>query len=910
MYGAVFVAWGVLVCVGVASATQVSSAAEVPLYKVADAPVEQRVADLLARMTPLEMVGQLLHPWDVASGSNQANLQNLTRTFGGVGSAYVWWLSAPGACPLTNLTCVAEQQNFLQGWVMNNSRLGIPISVIQETLHSSVDTGIVFPMPCALGATWNADLVQLVGEVIAFEASAAGIDRGFSPELNVATDPRFGRTEENFGEDPMLVSTLGAAMTVGLQGNTDGPSSYLDAQHIACEAKHAAAYAYYGLDWGSADIGPLLYDVYLKPWRKFGAVGGRALMVSHNSVDGVPMHANYDILTGVLRNRFNLSLALFASDAEDVANLVYYRLAANNSEAAILALNAGVDQELVILTYPTLNASYAAGKVDLAVLQRAAGNVLRQKFASGLFDDPYVDLAGLSVVGNATSRAVARQAAREGTVLVQNANRLLPLSTAGLKAVAVIGPNGGCPVNVSSCNATSAQLGGYTNPGAPVVTVAQAIANAGGNGSLWTTTWSQGAFIANTSTAAIPAAVAAAQQADLVVVVVGDSTVGYGESSCGEGIDRDSLDLPGSQLPLLAALADATNNGTNPPMVVVLINGRPATFGGDAWSQFGPYNALLQRLPAVLVAWRPGVEGGNAVWDVITGAYNPSGRLAQTWPASVGQIKQYTPWYLQWTMPTHPYFLDVPVSPLFPFGFGLPTSRPRPSPSPPPPSLRANPSTPPSPSSPQAPPSTSSSRSTSPRTSRPSRASRRCSRASPRYHSPPTRPTSRPPSPSTSTSSPSGTTTCRTMCLRTAPSPSPPGSTPRPRPSPRRSSSPTRATVACHGSAPAAPATTSRCTDGALMESLQWILRCDGPVPVNPPGRKAREMGWVGGVAVRRRAAAAAKTSRCKRRDGALMESLQWILRCEGPVPANHPGRRAREMGWVGGVAAAAVVSI
>jgi beta-glucosidase len=638
-----------------------------PLYKDAAAPIEQRVADLLAQMTPTEMVGQLLHPWTV--GNDFSNLQNLTRTWGGVGAAYTFWLQNGGACAPLNLTCNAVQQNLLQSWVVQNSRLGIPISIVQETLHGAVGGGTIFPMPCSMGATWNAPLIQQVGSVIGLEARVVGIDRGFSPELNLATDPRFGRTEENFGEDPMLVSTLGAAMTVGMQGNTDGPSSYLDSDHIACEAKHAVAYGYYGLDWGPADIGLALYDVYLKPWRAFGRVGGRGLMASHNSVDGMPNHANGPVLTGILRETFNLSLALFASDDGDVPELVNYHIASNLSQAAVLAVSAGVDQELNIGAYPSLVQSLAQGAVNLSALQRAAGNVLREKFAAGLFDSQLlVNVSRLSIVGNATSRALARQVAREGIVLLRNEGGLLPLSTTGLHTVAVIGPNGGCPPNVTSCNATNAQLGGYTNYGAPVVTVYDAVANTSGIAAQWL----RGADIDDLDTSGIPAAVAAAKQSELVVVVVGDSSDGYGKGSCAEGTDRASLDLPGSQLPLLAALADATANGTNPPMVVVLVNGRPATFGADAWSQFGPYNALLSRLPAVLVAWRPGQEGGNAIWDVITGAYNPSGRLAQTWPAFVGQIKHFTPWYLQWTIPSwRSYSLGVSSAPLFPFGYGL-----------------------------------------------------------------------------------------------------------------------------------------------------------------------------------------------------------------------------------------------
>lgn len=642
-------------------ATTVSGTVEAPsaehAYRNASLPVPQRVAALLSLMTQEEKVAQLLHPWDFGGNNTAEILSRFQNT--SVGSLYVFWLG-DGQCG-SNVTCSLGEVMRVQQALVSGSRLGIPATIVQETLHGGASQGAVFPMPCGLGATWNPLLMQQIGAVIAAEAYATGVDRGFSPELQTATDPRFSRLEENYGEDPLLVSALGAAMAYGMQGQSSGGAdTYLPSGALVCEAKHFAAYAFGGKDGYAADISDrTLFDVYLRPWRSYAQIGGRGLMCSHNELNSVPMHANARLLQDVMRTKFGFGNGFAASDATDIGNLMNFGVALNTTAAAALAVTAGVDQDLGMVAYPNLTQAVASGLASQASVDASVARILTSKFAAGLFDGAWRrDPANLAILDSPAHRQLARQAASEGIILLQNSNGLLPWSPppAGAK-ILITGPN---------ADDASAQLGGYSNSGSPVVTVLGALQNASAALNLQVT-YEQGCDIMSRNLSGIPAAVAAAAQADLVIAVVGDTALGYGKGSCAEGIDRDSLDLAGGQLPLLAALANATSK-----LVVVLIHGRPATFGADVWSPFGSYNSLLNSIPALLSAWRPGEEGGNAVLDIVLGRVNPSGRLAQSWPQSAGRVHQFTPWFTKRSTPTAAYAPDnQPTSPLFPFGFGL-----------------------------------------------------------------------------------------------------------------------------------------------------------------------------------------------------------------------------------------------
>jgi len=369
-----------------------------------------------------------------------------------------------------------------------------------------------------------------------------------------------------------------------------------------------------------------------------------------------------------------MSEGFVASDYNDVELLPFFRTVANESAAAAAAIMAGLDNNLS--NPPTAFQQYmadlvAAGTVAESYLDRAAAATLRAKFAAGLFDGAgYANVTALQQLDSAPHRALARSAAASSLVLLQNVNHTLPLSFAGMKRVAVVGPNAGCAAGVPNlaCPAAAATLGGYSNAGSHVVTVLEAV-QAAANASGVTVSFSVGADTDTYNATLIPSAVAAVEGADVAIVVVGDSSEGYNAGTCGEASDRDDLDVPGSQMDLLYALATSTTT----PLVVVLIHGRPMTFGAGGGNRWLPFNGLLDRFAAVVSAWRPGEEGGNAVVDVLTGAVNPSGRLAQSWPRSVGQCHQTTPWMQRWWennwdyAPSH----SIPKSPLFPFGFGL-----------------------------------------------------------------------------------------------------------------------------------------------------------------------------------------------------------------------------------------------
>lgn len=366
----------------------------------------------------------------------------------GIGSIGIECSGIPGDAAACDMACRIANLRAFQLGALGQTRLGIPVTFVIETSHSGAAGGVIFPMGASQGASWNVSLAGEVARIIAAEGRAWGGSRGLSPEINVVTDPRFGRTEENYGADALLVSKMAAAAVQGLQGGPEGPTEYLTDPNasLVAEAKHCCVYGYQGLDGGAADVSPkTLHDIYLKPWRAYIAAGGRGMMMSHNEVNGVSMHANSEVMTDLFRGAWNYS-GFFHSDYQNIAALVAAHVAGSVTDAAALAIAAGVDQAFLDAAYSAgvLLPALASGAISTADVDRAAGAVLAAKFAAGLFDGQLPEPGAAATIATPAHLAAARAAAAEGTVLLRNVNGTLPLDVASLRRVAVIGPNSGC----------------------------------------------------------------------------------------------------------------------------------------------------------------------------------------------------------------------------------------------------------------------------------------------------------------------------------------------------------------------------------------------------------------------------------------------------------------------------------
>jgi len=700
----------------------------IAVYEDRAAPIPARVADLISRMTPVELAHQLINK----NEGGFANLPSILADFGatGIGTLFIdevmnkssWGSSnvSEWSTPLEAL----RSRNALQAAFLARSRLRIPASFCMEGLHSGGWGGTIFPALPVLAQSFNASLVRLIGGVIAVEARATGVDTALSPVVNMFSDPRFGRYSEGFSPDPHVSAALGAAMVLGLQGDDspDGPASYLPSANasVVAQAKHAVAYGHAagGQNGGVADVtNRTLHEVYLKPWRAMAAAGLRSLMVSHQTVNDIPCHANGWLINGVLRDAYGFGDGFTISDEMNIGHLGPWgwAVADNISHAAALALRAGVDIDLqsgasnATQAYAWLSAALAEGLVSLADLQAAASRVLTLKFATGLFDAPMADEAGLAGLNSPAHQQLALEAARQGIVLAKNDGNLLPLrpSAAAPLRAALIGPFLDCAFSEAPrgaaagaaagaalptmprgrlgdptphfCMAREALLGPYAQDNGQfhVPLLPEALAAMAAPG--LSLTVSQGANISAINASLIDAAVAAAAAADVAILLLGDSL-----GTCDEGTDRSTLDLTPGQLALLLAIAgNSSSGGGGTPIILVLLNGRPTTFGPSL-------NAVLeQRVGALLIANKPGQRGSQAIAEILLGVTNPSGKLADSWARAVGHIGSAAQPFQQlvngeWASnPRAPRDVDGRVyqayydddyalaTPLFPFGFGL-----------------------------------------------------------------------------------------------------------------------------------------------------------------------------------------------------------------------------------------------
>ena len=636
-------------------------------YQNANLPVDQRIEDLLSRMTLEEKAGQIvcLMGWD----SYQINGKKVTvsdQFKHEVDSLHVgmYW-AVFRADPWTRKTIAnglnpalaAQAANAMQRYAVEKTRLGIPIFLAEEAPHGHMAIGAtVFPTGLGMAATWSPDMMQQTGAIIGKEVRCQGGHISYGPVLDLAREPRWSRVEETLGEDPYLSGKMGEAMILGLgKGDLSLPYSTI------ATLKHFIAYGASegGQNGDRSIVGPReLKQVFLPPFRRVLDAGALSVMTSYNSLDGVPCTANQELLTGELRNKWAFNRGLVVSDLFSIDGLRgTHRTAASLQDAAIQALLAGVDVDLGGNCYVKLADAVRQGKVSEDALNQAVRRVLRLKFEMGLFEHPYVDekTAG-KLVNNTEAVATARQAAQESITLLKN-DGILPLSK-NLK-VAVIGPNADNVYNM---------LGDYTapQPDGKVITVYNGIKDMIGEANC---VYAKGCAIRDTVDCDIAAAVEIANNADVIVAVVGGSSArdfktsyedtgaasaeqkSISDMECGEGFDRATLDLLGRQNDLLTALKK-----TGKALVVVYIEGRPLN---KNWAD--------ENANALLTAYYPGEQGGNAVADVLFGDYNPAGRLPVSVPRHVGQLPVY---YNQARPVAHDY-VEMTAKPLYPFGYGL-----------------------------------------------------------------------------------------------------------------------------------------------------------------------------------------------------------------------------------------------
>ena len=658
---------GVLLLSGMLCTGQVM--AQQWLYKQAAVPIEYRVKDLLGRMTIEEKVGQLCCPlgWEMytKTGKNEVTVSELYKKKMAEAPVGSFW-AVLRADPWTQKTLEtglspelsAKALNALQKYAVEETRLGIPVLFAEECPHGHMAIGTtVFPTALSAASTWNEGLMLKMGEAIALEARLQGANIGYGPVLDIAREPRWSRMEETFGEDPVLTTIMGVAMMKGMQGKVQN-----DGKHLYATLKHFAAYGVpeSGHNGSRANCGMRqLLSEYLPPFRKAVEEGAGTLMTSYNAIDG----ANKELLTDVLRNQWGFKGFVY-SDLISIEGIVGMRAAKDNKEAAVKALKAGLDMDLGGNAFgKNLKKAYEEGLITMADLDRAVGNVLRLKFQMGLFENPYVspELAK-KLVHSKEHKELARQVAREGVVLLKNEG-VLPLSK-HIGHLAVIGPNADEMYN---------QLGDYTAPQVreEVATVLDGIRAAVSESTQ--VTYVKGCAVRDTTATDIPAAVAAAQKADAVVLVVGGSSardfktkyISTGAATvsedaktlpdmdCGEGFDRSSLRLLGDQEKLISAVAS-----TGKPLVVVYIQGRTMNM-----------NLAAEKAQALLTAWYPGEQGGMGIADILFGDYSPAGRLPVSVPRSEGQLPVF------YSQGTQRDYVESKGTPLYAFGYGLSYTR-------------------------------------------------------------------------------------------------------------------------------------------------------------------------------------------------------------------------------------------
>lgn len=605
-------------------------------------PVEDRVEDLLSKMTLEEKIGQLQQVDASTLPVPDDFIAKISR--GEIGS--IINQTDPDIC------------NAMQKAAVETSRLGIPLLIGRDVIHGF---RTIAPIPLGQAATWNPDLVRDIAQVAAREARSQGVHWTFAPMIDISRDPRWGRIAESFGEDPYLTSVLGVAMLEGFQGNDlSAPDS------IAACAKHFVGYgaSESGRDYNTTNIpANELRNVYLPPFKALVDAGIATVMTSFSDIDGVPATANADLVEGVLRQDWGFE-GLIVSDWNAIGELVVHGLSEDNAHAVIEAVTAGIDMDMAGGVYEAHLADHvASGLIDASKIDEMVSRVLRLKFDLGLFEQPYAQPDLYPPLTDKSAREIAYQAALESVVLLKNDAETLPLQREDIRSITIIGPLADAPHE---------QLGTWIFDGLAEdsVTPLAALKAAYGNDLKIT-------HVPGLSTSRdrrhdqFEAAEAAARESDVAIVILGEESILSGEAH-----SRADISLPGAQSELLQRVHAASRK-----TVTVMMAGRPLTIERD-----------LPHTDALLFAWHPGTMGGPALIDLIFGVHAPSGKLPVTFPRSVGQIPIYynhkntgrppvaddmvliddiEERATQTSLGMSAFHLDDGHLPLFPFGYGL-----------------------------------------------------------------------------------------------------------------------------------------------------------------------------------------------------------------------------------------------
>jgi beta-glucosidase len=644
----------------------VPTVAPIAPYQDASLPADARVADLLARMTLEEKAAQMMCVWQkktetlVDADGDFDHAKASTAFAHGHGIGQVGRPSDAG--PGKNARAMAELTNAIQKFFVEQSRLGIPVFFHEECLHghAAIDA-TSFSQPIGLASTFNPALVERLFTMTALEARLRGTHQALTPVVDVARDPRWGRVEETFGEDPYLVARMGLAAVRGFQGD----ATFRTKDRVIATLKHFAAH---GQPESGNNCAPtnvsmrVLRETFLRPFKDVIEQGGAiSVMPSYNEIDGVPSHANRWLLRDVLRNEWKFQ-GFCVSDYFAIWELGYrpdthgHFVAADRRESCALAVRAGVNIELPDPDcYLSIVELVQSGDLAERLIDELVAPMLLWKFRLGLFDDPYVDPAQAErIVGCEAHRELALQAAHETITLLKNEHTLLPLDVGMLRSIAVIGPN-----------ADRVLLGGYSSKPRQVITLLQGIrdhvgdrvrvTHAEGCGITVGGSWNQDEVVASdpdVDRRLIAEAVRIASDADVIVLAIGGneqtSREGWGVKHLG---DRASLDLVGQQDDLVRAMI-----ATGKPVVVCLFHGRPNSI-----------TYVAEHANAILECWYLGQESGRAVADVLFGDFTPGGKLPISVPRSAGHLPAY---YNHKPSARRGYLFDD-VSPLFAFGFGL-----------------------------------------------------------------------------------------------------------------------------------------------------------------------------------------------------------------------------------------------